>query len=90
MLSSNRQDTNKNNFLLDTSSVEQRIDFYKKLIIANTEKLFNKFVPFTCSLNNVEVITEQLPDLLFQSNGATIIGPSGCGKSILVNVKEYK
>jgi hypothetical protein len=60
-----------------------KIDFYKRLLIANHERVAQRFVPISCKAGNIDLSFEQLAGQTFVEKGVVIAGPSGCGKSVL-------
>lgn len=43
----------------------------------------NRFIQFQCKLEDSEISTEDLEDIILERDGIVILGPSGCGKTIL-------
>ena len=70
--------------LISFDSSEEKFAFYKKVVSGTYRTNAEKFVQFSCKLEDLEVSTLELCLSITQSQkGLLILGPSGCGKSIL-------
>ncbi len=73
----------KDKTLISFDSPEEKLFFYKKVLSGTYRATAEKFVQFSCKLEDLEVSTAELGILATQPQGLLILGPSGCGKSIL-------
>lgn len=73
-----------NKTILPLKDADEKLDFYKRLFIANQERLARQFVPFSCKSGGNDLSFDQLSEMSFRNKGVVIAGPSGCGKSALV------
>lgn len=74
---------NQHSSILRFSDQQDKLEFYRRLLITNHKQLSNRFVPFVCRAGEEYVPTDQLPGKFLTGSGILLIGPSGCGKSIL-------